>query len=174
MSVQDSEVPEVDRGGRPISVVTEGLIDFVVERLAYSVRKFQIKREVSLILYGPADEKFPEIPVKTIAVETYEILLNKARAVLKQRAAVNAHEAREDSIIFYEAILADPDVHANTKIKARDNLNKIMGVVKPDHGMFVPGIMIPNAKTISIEDLNLTMDQKKELLAKERNANSDS
>ncbi len=170
----------------PATVVTDAIIDYVVTRLAYSVRKFQLKKEVSLILYGEAKEEVDRIvngvsvkvkvgtglPVKKVEISAFEKICSRARKVLHERSVSGSVEARKESIGFYENLIADENVHPNIKIKARSNLDKIQGVA--DHsGFSIPPISgTIQHQVIDIDKLDLTQEQLKKLLDMKRESGS--
>ena len=155
-------------GGSEATVVTDGLVDYVVERIAFSVRKYQLKREVSLILYGPISNKTEDAdkPKKTIQVVSFENLCRKARAVLHERSVTGALVARQESVGFYENMLADPLTSSSSKIKARENLDAI-------HKLSIaPQTTVLNQHVVDLEKLKLTLEQKKILLEDARASDS--
>ncbi len=119
----ESEEPK-DLGGHPTTVCFDSLIEYAAERLAFCVRKTKLKIELSCILYGEEVEG-SGIPKKRIAPRSYETLVGKARAILRERSLISSQEAREESIGFYENLLADEDTPSFARIKARENLDRI-------------------------------------------------
>lgn len=148
--------------GDQAKVVTDSLIDYVVERMAYSVRKFKLKREVSLILYGPVSDDQLDVPKKTIEISAYERLRKEARKILKLRSLSSTEEAREESIGFYENIISDDDSFTNYRIKARENLDKILGVASKESAIPITGSILH--PVLDVDKLGLTLEQKKKLL----------
>lgn len=130
MNVEDIESEEPKRKGKEATVCIDSLIEYAAERIAYSVRKYKLKTELSCILYGEHPD-FPGVPIKRIASRSFERLCGKARALLKDRSLTGTKEAREESIGFYENMVADEEVPAFARIKARENLDKIKTQVNP-------------------------------------------
>lgn len=124
MDIEEIESENIDPGGHPVTVCFDTLIEYVAERLAYSVRKTRLQMELSCILYGEIEDQ-PGVPVKRIAARSYERLVGKARALLKERSLICAVESKEESIGFYENLLADDDVPPAVRIKARENMDRI-------------------------------------------------
>ena len=150
--------------------VTESIIDYCVIRLAYSVRKYQLKQEVSMILYGLAKDAegkdIPDTPEQLVAIRTFERILKKAREVLHERSVAGSKEARQESVGFYENMIADEDTGPSARIKARENLDKIHGVVAVEATLLAVGQVNQNVIDVSkFEALDLTIEQKKKLLA---------
>ncbi|MCH7745903.1 MAG: hypothetical protein IIC84_07520 [Chloroflexi bacterium] len=121
-----------------------------------------------MILYGPiSDEsKDSDTPKRLVEISSFEGLCRKARKILHERSVTGTVEARQESIGFYESTIADPNVSSRVKIKARENLDKIQGVVAADPGILP---MQPITGTIThrvldIEKLGLSLEQKKKLL----------
>ena len=170
------------------TVVTEGLINYVVTRMAFNVRKYVLKNEVSIILYGEGQKEVQVvgasvgtmikvgtgIATKLIAIKTYENLCKKARLVLKERATCGNVQARQESIGFYENLLADDNIQPRTKLRARQNLDKIMGVADHTGQGFGVAPMSGNNNTqvINVDTLGLTLEQKKKLLEESRGSSS--
>lgn len=123
MNVEDIESEPVTKG-RPVSVCLDSLIEYAAERLAFSVRKYALKKEISLILYGE-DPKNPGVEIKRINPASFEKILTKARSLLKVRSLTSSEQAHHESIGFYENMLADEDTPASARIKARENLDRI-------------------------------------------------
>ena len=155
-------------GGSEATVVTDALVDYTVQRLAFSVRKYQLKKEVSLILYGGkiVDGEETEEPIKLIAIMSFERLCKKAREILHNRSVSGSQEARNESIGFYENLIADSTVSDGVRIKARENLDKIHNVVAADPAIPLTGVL--THQIIDIDKLGLTLEQKKALLEKHR------
>ena len=151
-------------GGCEATVVTDGLVDYVVTRLAFSVRKYQLKKEVSLILYGPTEED-GSIPKKLIAINTFEVLCKKARGILHERSVAGKELARQESVGFYENMLADSTVSDSIKIKARENLDLI-------HSVAIAPMSIVQHRVMDIDKMGLTLEQKKKLLEEIRASDS--
>ena len=157
-----------------IKVVTESLIDFVVNRLAFNVRKYRLKKEVSIILYGETEDGSDE-PKELITVGTFEKLCSKARDVMRIRASAGGEQAREESIGFYDNILGDDSVPMKYRLKARQNLDKIQKVAdhNPGGGFNNSNSMTSisgtvNHRIIDVDKLGLTLEQKLALLKETR------
>ena len=148
------------------TVCLDSLIEYAAERLAYSVRKARLKLELSLVLYGEDPDK-PGQPIKRIAPRTYETLVGKARAILKERSLLCSEEARQESIGFYTNLLANPDTSDSCKIKARENLDLIMAV---SNLATTRGVV--QHQIIDLDKLGLTIDQKKKILEGMRGSNT--
>lgn len=115
-------------------VVLDSVIEFVMEQLAYRVRKFQLKKLVSLLLYGPKLDETGKvvdenIPAQDIEIGSFEKICHKARERLVERVAVTQKDALTDSVAFYESVLANPTVDEKTKIRAQENLDKLYSLV---------------------------------------------
>ena len=169
-----SDKENFPKGGGPNNtekkVLTSALINYCVERIAYSVRKYQLKKEVSIILYGEAMESDGKTPsgqaVKLIDQSMFEKMCTLARKELQERSLTGSIKAREESIGFYENMIADTTVSDKDRMKARENLDKIQKVTI-EQGILIPGIV--QQHTIDISQLNLTLEQKKKLLKDTRN-----
>ena len=109
----------------------EPVIEFVARGIAFRVRKFALKRQVSCILYGEKPNE-PGVPVKVMDQHAYETLRRKARELMQERASVNFEEAKQDSVNFYEEIIVDEKIHAKTRIRAQENLDKIHNVTESE------------------------------------------
>jgi hypothetical protein len=111
------------------SVVLDTIIEFVMEQLAYRVRKFELKRLVSLLVYGPRPDN-ENVPLKDVDQSVFENVCSKARELMISRIAVAQKDALIDSISFYESVLAKPHVEERTKIRAQENLDKLHQLVQ--------------------------------------------
>lgn len=153
--------------GPPASVVTDALVDYCVERMVYCVRKYVLKREVSLILYGEGENEDGSPsgqPKKLIEISAYERLRSRARQVLAERVAISTEKSKQESIGFYENMLLDPDVQPRTKIKARENLDKITKVADHNAPGFIPIVGQMTHRIVDVDKLGLTLEQKKKML----------
>lgn len=162
MDVEDIESEEPKHKGKEATVCFDSIIEYAAERLAYSVRKYALKNELSLILYGEIKDK-PGIPVKRIASRSFERLLAKARTLLKERSLTCSKEAREESIGFYENMLADPETPPFVRIKARENLDKIKTQVDP-------GSQSKSEQVIDLNEIDIII--RKKILNDMRNPSS--
>lgn len=170
--------------GPTASVVTEGLIEYAATRIAFSVRKYTLKREISIILYGEKQRVVNRMiggvetpvkidtgePVKLVEISGFEKICHKARELLRMRAATNSSEARNDSIGFYEGMISDPTVSDQMKIKARIALDKIMFVA--DHNGFSTPIPIVGTISHQLDLSSLTKEEKIALLKMKRASNN--
>jgi translation elongation factor EF-1beta len=109
-------------------VVLDTVIEFVMEQMAYRVRKFEMKRLVSLLLYGPSPDN-DEVPLQNMDQSVFEEICSKARERTIERIAVAKKDALIDSISFYESVLAKPHVPEKTKIRAQENLDKLHSLI---------------------------------------------
>lgn len=129
------------------SVVIQPVIDECARCMALRWKKFKLKRHLSGILYGftecePEDTIDSNIglpgavevrtivfkPLKIISEKSYETIRKKAREQMAERASITQNDARLDSIGLYEQIIEDESVHANTRMKAQQNLDMILKV----------------------------------------------
>lgn len=152
-----------DKPGPDATVVTDAIIEYCMERMAYRAKKYQLKREVSLIVYGPELDKKgevidPDIPARLISINSYETLRRKAREILHERSVIKTETARGESVGLYEAILIDPSASHRDKMKAQENLDKIHRVTTPDP---MPDV---NLGFVPVDKLNLTLEEKTRLL----------
>ena len=168
-----SDKVKYPKGGGPNNtekkVLTGALIDYCVTRIAFSVRKYQLKKEVSIILYGEAlnpDGSESGQALKLIDQSMFENMCTRARKVLQERSVTGSIEARQESIGFYENMIADVTVSDKDRMKARENLDKIQRVVDQE-GTLIPGVI--QHHVIDIDKLDLTLEQRKKLLEDARN-----
>ena len=96
--------------------VTQVVIEYVAERMALGVKKFQLKREVEELLEGE------------IHVQDYEKLRLKARALLTEQGRLTTDERRDNALSIYETILADEHATNKDKLMAVSGLNDMMGI----------------------------------------------
>jgi hypothetical protein len=152
------------------SLILDELIEYVAEQLAFCVRKAKIMTRISLVLYGE-DLKKPGWPKQRIDGTTYEKIAGKARAMLRARSVISRTEAREESIGFYDTMLASDNVEDSAKIKCRQNLDKMLGIAVADP---VAGQnSMPARNTIGIKDVKMSLSEKRALLAKMREEQPD-
>jgi hypothetical protein len=152
--------------GRPKSVVLDSIVEYAAERMAYRVRKFALKREISLILYGPRTEKidgkvvtYPDEPAKNMDQHSYENIRSAARKLLHERSIIVQAEARDDSVGLYESILADPCASNKDRMLAQQQLDKIHRVVSVD-GMPAS----TNLGFVPLDNLGLSHEDKVKIL----------
>lgn len=153
------------------TIVLDSIVEYAVGRIAFCVRKYTLKREISLILFGPISEDKPDTPKETIKPASFEKICAKARKILQDRVAENVITGKHESIGFYEELLADPKIAARTKIKARENLDKITGNAPLELGI-IPIEGTVKHHHINIDSLGLTIEQKKKLLEDTRGISS--
>lgn len=144
---------------RAIAII-ESIVEYTADQMAYGVWKSKIKRAVSILIYG-AEKDNPDVPVKLIAVDTFERVRKRARAMLRIRSLQGQHEAREDSLAFWRRMSTDPMISDSVRARARENLDKILCVSLPDVSLLVQA----NSKnTISLKDLGLDLEGRKSAL----------
>lgn len=163
----DSEQMVGKKDGKK-QIVIQRLIEYAADRMAYLVRKHQINREISIMLYG-ATSKTSGIPKKNLHFSTFEKILHGARALMRQRSSMQQLDARDDSIAYWECMLTDPDVPWAIKARARENLDKLNCVSMPDVSLLVHAGQ-SGKQTVALKDLGLDLESKKQALEKLRAA----
>lgn len=152
-----------NKPGPDASVVTQQIIEFCMEGMAFREHKFALKRKLSLILFGPKLKENGEVedenvPSRLMAQESYERIRKKARELLHERSIIIRKEARSDSVGLYEAIVRDPCASSKDRMTAQTNLDKIHGITLPDP---TPDI---NLGFIPVDQLELSQEEKIKLL----------
>lgn len=148
--------------GRTPFIVTDAIIEYAVERMAYCVFKSVLKREISVILYGAVSEDKPTIPCKLIEQSAYEKIRRLAKEIMHTRATIGSAQARLESVGFYEQTIGNSDLPYAHRIKARENLDKIHQVIVPE-SMPISGTL-NHKHTIGLDALGLQLEQKKAIL----------
>lgn len=103
------------QGGMP-TVVTNELTEFVAECIGFRWKKYKIK--AALIDMLETD----------ISPRSLERLMQGARKLIQDRSERPIAENKGNAIEFYEAVIADDDVKPETKIKAQERLDLILGI----------------------------------------------
>lgn len=88
-----------------------------IELLAKGTRTGEVKRIIE-----------EEFGIKRRSVEPY---LRRAREAMRAETGKSVEDLRAESYAFYQSILASPDVTAREKIKARERIDKLLGLDKP-------------------------------------------
>jgi len=162
------------------TVVLDQLCEIVADMLAMRMRKYAVKKQVSIILYGYApvldDNDSPvldesgkpllneNLPKQLVEISGFEKILRKAREILRDRACISFQDARADSVGLYEKIIADPLSTDSIKLRAQENLDKIFNIVKQTN------IGTPHG-LVDLDSLDLPLDTKLILLDAVRKQN---
>lgn len=144
---------------------TNQLAEIAARGIAFCESKSVIADKLSRLCYGVNDDTGE--PKKLITSELYRKVCDKGRAYLRVRASIGMDEARQDSIGFYENMVADHDMSPTARVRCRENLDKIMGVAVPDVTINVGG---KTNGTVTLGELGLDLSAKKAALAKMRAA----
>jgi hypothetical protein len=146
------------------ATMRQAAVEEAAKAIAYCRRPYAIKALVSEMMYG-LDEN-GEIR-KYASRHMMKVILKDARLLLRTRASIGLEEARAESIGFYENITANDDTAAQSRIRARENLDKILGVAAPDVHVSLNGSI---SSTPKLSDLGLDLEQRKAALASIRKA----
>ena len=104
-----------------------------LELLSIGTHKGEVKRIIE-----------EEFGIKRRSVEPY---LRRAREAMRAETGKAIEDLRSDSHHFYVSILSDPEATVRDKLKARELIDKLLGLPKP--------VMIHN------KNLNVDLDPKK-------------
>jgi len=105
-----------------------------------------------------------------------EIYITRARERLLQRLDQVKREHRADSLAFYEGVISGEEAGPGEKIRARERIDKLLGLEAPMQ--IAHSGEIANPSTVEIKDLKLDLDTRRRLLlavrlAKMKNGNGD-
>lgn len=159
---KDIELINAVKGRDRATIVLESVVEYAVTAMAYGVRKFVLKREISCMLFGADDNGSPK---QLLTRSAYEKIRRTARAYMRQRSTIAQEEARDDSFAFYEEVKGDDDAPWAVRIRAQENLDKNHGIAPPD----ASAVNI-QVNTVRLADLGLDLESRKAALANIRAA----
>lgn len=104
------------------------------------------------------------------AAETY---LARARQNILLHLNQLKDEHRADSLAFYEGIILDPDTSAADRLRARERIDKLLGLDKPSESLIKLNHSgeIKQTGVVSVDQLKLPLALRKQILAAMRAQN---
>lgn len=103
--------------------LSDALIELVAEMIGLRYRKGEIKRELAKF---NATEANPQGEPPSQGV--FERLMREARELIRERLEISQSEAAGEAIAFYESVIRDPDIDVREKLRAQDQLERLLGL----------------------------------------------
>jgi len=153
----DEQIYEL-QANKKATVCIPMLVEYCADRMAELGYKTQIRRELSCIVYGEIQKK-SGIPVQYMTQDCYGKIRKLAKALIRRRVIAGSEEAKSESLAYWERLLRNPDVPWAIKARARENLDKLLQLVEPEHKL-----VGDTKKTITLKELGLSLQDKKEAL----------